>query len=142
MEAQPLIIEQLLHASVEKVWTAITDKDVMKQWYFDIKGFRAEEGASFSFYGGDENKQYLHLCKVTEVVPHKKLTYSWQYDNVPGISYVTFELFDEDSETKVRLTHSGVESFDIDDSNFKRESFEKGWTYIIKTSLKTFIDKP
>lgn len=141
METQPIIVEQLLHAPVEKVWTAITDKDVMKHWYFDIKDFKPEQGASFSFYGGDENKQYLHLCKVTEAVPQKKLTHSWQYEDVPGLSYVTFELFEEGGNTKVWLTHSGVESFDTPDPNFKRESFEKGWNYIINTSLKTFIEK-
>lgn len=141
METQPIIVEQLLHAPVEKVWTAITDKDVMKHWYFDIKDFKAEEGAPFSFYGGDENKQYLHLCKVTEVVLEKKLTHSWQYEDVPGESYVTFELLDEDDATKVLLTHTGTESFDTPDPNFKRDSFEKGWTYIIKTSLKNFIEK-
>ena len=57
------------------------------------------------------------------------------------MSYVTFELFEENDNTKVRLTHSGVESFDTPDPNFKRESFEKGWDYIINTSLKTFIEK-
>ncbi len=141
MEAQPIIVEQLLHASVDKVWNAITDKNVMKEWYFNIEDFKPETGSSFSFYGGDDNKKYLHLCQVTEVVPHKQLSYSWRYENDPGISYVTFELFHEGNDTRLRLTHKGVESFDTIDPSFKRESFEKGWTYIIGTSLKAFVEK-
>ncbi len=35
-EDEPFIIERTYNAPVSKVWSAITDKDQMKQWYFDI----------------------------------------------------------------------------------------------------------
>lgn len=38
----------------------------MKQWYFDIKEFKPEVGFEFQFYGGTEEKRYLHLCKNLE----------------------------------------------------------------------------
>ena len=63
-----------------KVWKAITDRDDMKKWYFDIAEFRPEVGFEFHFRAGDEKKKYLHLCRITEVIPDKKLAYSWRYE--------------------------------------------------------------
>ncbi len=40
MNANTIIVEELYQAPLEKVWHALTDKDQMKQWYFDIPDFR------------------------------------------------------------------------------------------------------
>jgi uncharacterized protein YndB with AHSA1/START domain len=136
----PVIKEVLLNASASKIWKAITDKNEMKQWYFDLAEFKAEVGFEFQFYGGDEKKQWLHLCKVTEVIKEKKLTYSWKYDGYNGISFVTFELFQEGKNTRLKLTHTGLESFPVDEvPEFKRENFEAGWNELIGASLKKFV---
>jgi len=142
MNPAPVIKEVLLNVSAPKVWKAITDKNEMKQWYFDLAEFKPEVGFEFQFHGGDEKKQWLHLCKVTEAITGKKLTYSWKYDGYGGISYVTFELFPEGSKTRLKLTHSGLESFPVDEvTEFNRENFEAGWESIICTSLKDFFEK-
>ena len=54
---------------------------------------KQEPGFEFQFVGGKDDKSYLHLCKITKVVPGKKLQYSWGYKGYEGISFVTFELF-------------------------------------------------
>ena len=139
MKQEPLVIEQTYNAPIEKVWQAITDKDQMKQWYFDIADFKSEPGFEFQFEGGDENKSYLHLCKVTEVIPGKKLTYSWRYDGYAGISYVTFELFPEGDKTRLQLMHTGIETFPKTPA-YARKNFEAGWTAIIGSELKQFLE--
>ena len=40
MKEAPIVIEQTVNAPVSKVWQAITDKNQMKQWYFDLKEFK------------------------------------------------------------------------------------------------------
>jgi len=141
-KSSPVIKEVLLNAPASKVWKAITDKNDMKQWYFDLADFKPEPGFEFQFYGGDENKQWLHLCKVTEVIKEKKLTYSWRYDGYKGISYVTFELFPQGKSTLLKLSHTGLESFPVDEvPELKKENFVDGWNQIIGTSLKEFIEK-
>jgi uncharacterized protein YndB with AHSA1/START domain len=138
----PYVIERTYNAPVAKVWKAITNKDDMKKWYFDLPEFRAEVGFEFQFTGGkDENNQYLHLCKITEVVPEKKLTYSWRYDGYAGISYVTFELSGEGNQTKLKLTHEGLETFPASNEDLSKRNFATGWSEIIGTSLKTFVEK-
>jgi uncharacterized protein YndB with AHSA1/START domain len=140
MKAEPFVIERTYNAPAEKVWQAITDKDKMKQWYFDLQEFKPEVGFEFQFSGGSKEKTYLHLCKVTEVEKGRKLTHSWQYDGYPGESFVTWELFAEGDKTRVKLTHTGLETFPSE-PDFARTSFEKGWTSIVGTSLKEYLEK-
>jgi uncharacterized protein YndB with AHSA1/START domain len=141
MKAEPFVIERTLNAPVEKVWKAITDRDQMKQWYFDLAEFKPEIGFEFTFSGGSEEKTYVHLCKITKVEPGKLLQYSWRYDGYPGNSFVTFELFPEGDTTLIKLTHEGLETVPTDNKDFARESFSAGWTYIIGTSIKEFVEK-
>ena len=135
-----IVIERTYNASAEKVWKAITNNDEMKKWYFDLAEFKPEAGFEFQFHGGPPEKQYLHLCKVTEVIPGKKLTYSWRYDGYAGNSFVMFELFAEGSKTRLKLTHEGLESFPKSNKDFAKENFMKGWTQIIGTSLKEYVE--
>ena len=138
----PIIVEQVLNASPEKIWKALTDANEMRNWYFDLAEFRAEKGFKFQFMGGPEDVvQYLHLCEVTEVNPGKKLAYSWRYDGYPGNSFVTFDLLEKENKTLLKLTHSGLETFPRENKDFAVDNFEKGWDEIIHTSLKQYIDK-
>jgi uncharacterized protein YndB with AHSA1/START domain len=141
MKAEPVIIERTLNAPIVKVWEAITNKDEMKKWYFNIKEFKPEVGFEFQFEAiGKENKRFLHLCKITEVVIGKKLAYTWRYDGYEGNSIVTFELFEEGNKTRLKLTHTGLETFP-QTSDFARQNFVEGWTHIIGIALKGFVEK-
>lgn len=141
MNNNPVIIEKLINAPVKKVWQAITDKDQMKQWYFDLSDFKPEVGFEFRFPGqGHKGEQYMHVCKITEVVPLKKLQYSWQYVGLEGYSVVTFELFEEADKTRVKLTHTGLETFPKDNTDFARDSFNAGWTELITVLLPKFVE--
>ena len=141
MKTAPIVMEKVYNAPIAKIWKAITDKDEMKHWYFDLKEFKPEVGFEFEFYGGTEEKQYLHLCKVTEVIIGRKITYSWRYDGYGGNSFVTFELFEEGNKTRLLLTHEGLESFPKENPDLAKENFVEGWTQILGTSLKEYAEK-
>jgi uncharacterized protein YndB with AHSA1/START domain len=139
MKSEPLIKEVLIKATPDRVWKAITDRHEMKQWYFDLADFQPVVGFEFSFSGGPPEKQYLHLCRVTEAIPEEKLAYSWRYQGYDGYSLVTFEIFPERNYTRLRLTHAGLESFPrLED--FKRANFDFGWTSLIQQVLKTYLE--
>lgn len=140
METVPFVIERTYNAKPDRVWQAITDKDKMKEWYFDLKEFKPEVGFEFEFSGGPPEKSYLHLCKVTEVITGQKLTHSWRYDGYAGNSFVTWELFDEGNKTRVKLTHTGLETFPAI-PDFAPKNFEMGWTDILGRSLKEYLEK-
>jgi uncharacterized protein YndB with AHSA1/START domain len=138
--AETVVMERTFNAPVGKVWQALTDVDQMRQWYFDLKEFRPEVGFKFEFVVEHEGNSYHHLCKVTEVIPQKKIAYTWRYKDEPGNSLVTFELLGEGEKTRLRLTHEGIESFPKTPA-YARKNFEAGWTAIIGSELKRFVEE-
>ena len=141
MSSEPFVIERTFDAPIAMVWKAITDRDEMKQWYFDLAEFKPVKGFEFQFEGGPDERKYLHLCKIIEVIPEKKLSYSWRYEGYVGNSVVTFELFSEGDKTRLKLTHEGLETFPTNNPDFGKSNFAEGWTYIVGTSLKDFLEK-
>jgi uncharacterized protein YndB with AHSA1/START domain len=137
---KPFVIERTLDAPALKIWDAITKPELMKHWYFDIPKFRAEVGFEFQFTGGPPEKVYIHMCKVTEVIKGKKLSYSWKFKGYEGNSFVTFELIPDGNKTMLRLTHTGIETFPPI-ADFAKANFIQGWTHIIGTSLKDYLEK-
>ena len=69
----------------------------------------------------------------------KKLSYTWSYEGIKGLSEVIFELEPEGDKTKLRLTHTGIDSFQIDNPDFLPASFTQGWTHIIGQSLTNYL---
>jgi uncharacterized protein YndB with AHSA1/START domain len=112
----------------------------MKRWYFDSKEFRPEVGFRFQFTGGEGGGvQYVHHCEINEVVPGKKLAYSWRYKGYGGDSQVTFELFPEGNQARLKLTHERLETFPKIPA-FARAKFMEGWKQIIGLSLKEYVE--
>jgi uncharacterized protein YndB with AHSA1/START domain len=139
---EPIIIDRIIAAPIEKVWAAITDEYDMRKWYFDIPGFKAEKDFDFQFTGGpDDGRQYVHLCTIIEVISYKKLTHSWRYEGYPGDSFVTWELFEEGkNKTRVKLTHTGLESFGTTNPDLAKHNFVQGWTDIVGQMLPRFLE--
>jgi uncharacterized protein YndB with AHSA1/START domain len=135
-----VIVERTLNAPVPRVWQALTDVEQMRQWYFDLKEFKPEPGFEFEFVVEHEGNSYHHLCRVTEVVPQKRIAYTWRYKGEPGDSLVTIELSPEGEKTRLKLTQSGIETFPKTPA-YARKNFEAGWTAIIGTELKQFVEK-
>ena len=136
----PIVLERTYNVPAETVWLALTNKNAMKVWYFDLQEFKPELDFEFSFTGTTEdNTSYIHNCKITDVIPGKRLEYSWSYDGFPGISFVRFELFPDGNKTKLRLTHRGLETFPAY-PDFARNNFFMGWTSILDANLKNYLE--
>lgn len=139
--ATPIVIERNFKASTAIIWNALTDLSQLKKWYFDLDGFQPVPGFRFRFAGkGSTGEEYMHDCRVLEVIPGKKIAYSWTYENREGYSVVSFELFPDGDQTRLVLTHTGVASFAANGSDFMNESFTQGWTEIIGNQLRLFLE--
>jgi uncharacterized protein YndB with AHSA1/START domain len=139
IEHLPLVVERTFDAPIAKVWQALTDVEAMRQWYFDLKEFRAEVGFEFGFTVEHEGTTFVHLCRVTEAVPPQRLAYTWRYEGHAGDSLVTMELSAAGQGTRLKLTHSGLETFPKR-PEFARKNFSRGWTSLIGSSLKEFLE--
>ena len=133
-----VVVERTLNAPIARVWQALTEVDQMREWYFDLKEFKPAPGFEFEFIVEHEGVKHHHLCKVTEAIPPKRLAYSWRYKGEPGDSLVTIELSPEGNKTKLRLTHTGLDTFP-NTPPYARKNFEMGWTGIAK-ELEQFLE--
>ena len=137
----PIVIEQLYDASLDEVWTAITERDQMIQWFFNnIPAFDSRVGFETKFNVNSGGRYFLHLWKLTDVVPRERITYQWSYEGYKGESWVTFELFEQNDKAGITLTFKVVENFLDGIPEFTRKSGEQGWSYFIQSSLKDYLN--
>ena len=138
---EQVVVEEIFNASINRVWKSITVNDEMIQWYFEnIPSFEAEVGFETQFNVENEGRVFPHLWKVTEVEPNKKITYTWKFDGYPGDSFVEFELFEQGSKTRLKVSVTVLEDFSDDIPEFRRESCVGGWEYFIKGRLKEYLE--
>lgn len=136
----PVVVEQTFNAPKEKIWQAITDPVLMRQWFFDnIPDFKAEVGFTTRFDVHSGERTFPHLWRVSEVIANQKLSVNWKFGGYDGDSFVHFELFAEKGQTTLRVTTEVVEDFDDAIPEFRRESSVAGWKYFIQDRLKEWI---
>jgi uncharacterized protein YndB with AHSA1/START domain len=136
---EPLVITRTLNASVASVWKALSDIAILQKW-MPFPDFKAEVGFETRFMlGASPDRQYEHICHVTEAEDEKKLTYSWRYENVPGDAYVTFELTPAGEQTHLKLTYRITEMFPLDNPDFDIKMAAYGWNHLAD-SLKKVVE--
>jgi uncharacterized protein YndB with AHSA1/START domain len=128
-----------IKAPTNKIWQAITDKNQMKGWYFDISDFELNSGSTFNFFESGGKNEYHHRCIIHEVVPNKKFSHTWTHpSHSKGESTVTWLLNETRNGTEVTLTHDGLENFADAGLAFAPENYQMGWDGLM-VMLKNFI---
>jgi uncharacterized protein YndB with AHSA1/START domain len=136
---EPLVITRTLQAPVASVWEALTDMAILKKW-MPFPDFKAEVDYEARFMlGSSPEKQYEHICHVTEVEVEKKLTYSWRYEGIPGDAYVTYELTPNGEQTELTLTYRITEMFPLNNPDFDIKNATYGWNHFAD-SLKAVVE--
>ena len=139
-DEEPIVVEETFAVPVATVWDSITKADLMRRWYFDnIPAFEAQVGFETSFNIEVEDRSYLHLWRVKEVVPNRKLVYTWRFEGYPGDSDAIWELFEEDGGTRLRLTIEVHQDFPQEFPELRRDSCVAGWRYFINGRLKEYL---
>ncbi len=139
----PIVVTHQYNASPSILWSAITQVEEMRQWYFDmLEDFQAVVGFTTSFLVENEGRQFTHQWEVKEVVVDSHIKYQWNYKEHIGDSYVLFEI-EKITESQSSLTVSCVveEDFPDDLKEFARESGVAGWNYLLKQRLVDYLDK-
>ncbi len=140
MTTDPIIVTQTYAASMERVWSAITDPVQMKRWFFEqIEDFRPEVGFETRFNVPTPHRDFMHHWTITAVEPGRSITYRWEYDGLPGVGTVIFDVAEDNGQTHVTLTNLGLESFPKDQLEFTREACIGGWNYFLGERLQAFL---
>jgi uncharacterized protein YndB with AHSA1/START domain len=139
--SQPIVVEQAFGVSTETLWQAITNRQHMVQWFFEeIPEFQAEVGFQTQFNVSAGERDFLHLWKITEVNPGQKIVYDWRYEGYAGVGKVTFEVLQDGTGSKLRVTTEGVETFPQEVPEFSPESCQGGWEYFVQECLKGYLE--
>jgi len=139
-----LSLKKTYKASATTLWKVITDRDHLKQWYFNFtEDWQLTVGSTFDWFAGDNNgKQWQHRGVMLEIIPNQKLVHSWEYVGYTGTSVVTWELHPiDENTTELHFSHVFTVPFDLTEPGLARENFEKGWTHILNISLVDYVDK-
>jgi uncharacterized protein YndB with AHSA1/START domain len=139
---EPIRIEININGNIDKVWEALTNVTQMRQWYFEnIPDFKPEEGFETKFKVKSGERTFTHIWKITEVIPYKKISYTWKFEEYPGEGLSIFELTTENNTTHLKLESQVLTPYPKDIPEFKRESGEAGWDYLINKNLVEFLQK-
>jgi uncharacterized protein YndB with AHSA1/START domain len=114
----------------EKVWEYLTKSELMELWLMK-NNFEPAVGHEFQFQINPIptlDFDGVFYCKVLEIVPYKKLSYSWRSGRGEGKitldSLVVWKLQPTDNGTKLFLEHSGFEK--EENLNFF-QGLNQGW---------------
>jgi uncharacterized protein YndB with AHSA1/START domain len=117
-----------IKAPLERVWSAITEPELIAQWFGETAEFDATPGKAGAF-GWPEHGPFRIV--VEHVDKPKTLVYRWArdvgVDPVPGNStLVRFDLTEIAGGTRLDLLETGFE--DLDDPQAARAGNVEGWT--------------
>jgi len=133
----------LINSSVEKVWTALTDKDMIKQYFFGTEAISEwKEGSSIIFKGTwYNNVEYEDKGYILKIVPNSLISYSY-WSNLSGLAdrienyqNITYELFQQDSGTLVVVTQDNI------DTEEKKSHYEVNIWRVVLEGLKKLLEK-
>jgi uncharacterized protein YndB with AHSA1/START domain len=120
-----LVIEKELPYPPEKIWRALTQGSLIKEWLMD-NDFQPVVGHSFQFRSTPvPNWNGIIDSQVLVVEPNKKLSYSWGSLGLESV--VTWTLTPTGTGTHLRMEHSGFGS--DQDAAYKGANY--GWQKFI-----------
>ncbi|MCT4637151.1 MAG: SRPBCC domain-containing protein [Bacteroidales bacterium] len=137
---EPIVVKQEFGVGTDQLWSAVTEPDIMRKWFFDnIPDFKAEIGFKTNFNVVSESRNFMHLWCVTDVVPNARIVYNWEYDGYYGRAYVVFTISGNDTSSALEVSFHVTEPFDQSIPEFRSESCLGGWQYFINGKLKEFL---
>jgi len=132
MTLPSVTIVRRIKAPPARIWAAITRADLMLRWWGPDAGptlsvvADVRPGGRFSvvfrLVNGDEHNP---TGIYREVVPEKKLAFTWDLPGAEPESLVTFRLEPFDGGTELTLTHEHLPDEEA------RDSHEQGWNGLL-----------
>ena len=136
----------IIDATPEVVFKAITETNEPTKWFPDHVILEPNVGGKvrFSFYK-EQNKMdrdYIVEGSIIEFIPNKKISYTWQYKDIPEFSetIVSWKLEElERNKTRVELVHSGFTGKEQEKVSSK--GHDEGWTHFMNELSKYCLQR-
>jgi uncharacterized protein YndB with AHSA1/START domain len=126
-------------ASREAVWRAVSEPERVEQW-MGCLGFRSAPGSTFYMQpdaarreAGDPSGAIV--CRIQSVDPPRRLAFSWAFPDNPE-TWVEIRLRRIPGGTHVKITHTGWDQFDPEETRRIREGLWRGWYGVALPALR------
>lgn len=108
-QTQSISFEFDLPHAPEKVWRALTDPELLKEWLLPVVGHKLGVGAQFRFQADPQpGWDGVVDCKYIEIEAEKKLSWAWVVGDID--TTVTFSLTPTAQGTRLSLVQSGFKA--------------------------------
>ena len=140
-----LEIKRVINAPRSRVYAAWTDPAQLKQWWgpdnVETRNFAADARVDGKYRWdlvNQEGEEMSVFGEYRELVPGKKIVFTWQWDDDEAwknvSSVVTVELSDRDGGTEICLRHEQLPSTE------SRDRHNEGWSSVLDR-LEKFFNK-
>ena len=130
-----------IHAPIKKVWEALTEPEIIKQYFFGTNTITDWKiGSPIKFKGEWKGKSYEDKGTVLDIKPNKLIKYKY-WSSMSGIedkpeNYVTitYELSGEDNDVNLIINQEN-----IPDEKMKEHS-QENWKKVLE-GLKNLVEQ-
>ncbi|HEY4922037.1 MAG TPA: SRPBCC domain-containing protein [Xanthobacteraceae bacterium] len=134
-----VVVEEVLPHAPEVVWMALATSGLIAQWLMP-NDFEPVVGKRFTLRARPMgNWDGVVHCEVLEVVPARRLVYSWRGGASGNTKYgaaldtvVTWTLTPVSQGTRLRLVHAGFRS---PENDFAFDAMSRGWMRIVQEAI-------
>jgi uncharacterized protein YndB with AHSA1/START domain len=130
-----------ISAPAARVWDALTNPDIIKQYFFGTQAISDwKEGSRLEFKGEWEGKKYVDKGIILKSEPEKLFQYTYfsSFSNLPDLpenyANITYELHEDEGETTLTVKQENVANEDA------RKHSEQNWVHVLK-GLKDLLEK-
>jgi uncharacterized protein YndB with AHSA1/START domain len=126
-----------IKSSPEVVFKALTQADELMRWFPTRAESDPRPGGKFklTWEFANANENGAQQGEYVEVVPNRKLSYTWTAESIPTL--VTFNLNEADGETIVELDHSSMR--DGADHEKLHDMHANQWGFFMM-NLKSYLE--
>jgi uncharacterized protein YndB with AHSA1/START domain len=138
MARSTFVYVSYIRTTPEKLWSALTEEEFMKQYWFGVH-CQSQWVAGSSWKMVNPEGRIIDSGEIVEAEPPKRLVIRWQHQNKPellaeGVSLCTIELEPSGPAVKLSITHT----IEREPSKFI-EAVSGGWPKIV-SNLKSLLE--
>jgi uncharacterized protein YndB with AHSA1/START domain len=138
MARSTFVYVSYIRTTPEKLWSALTDAEFMKQYWFGVHG-ESQWTAGSPWKSVSPHGQILDAGEIVEAEPPRRLVIRWQHQDKPelkaeGESLCTIELEPSGTAVKLSITHT-IER----EPSRLIEAVSGGWPKVI-SNLKSLLE--
>jgi len=108
-----LRIERIFDAPRPRVWRAMTDPELVKQWWgrgnpLTVERMEVERGGHWRFVEHSDDGDHGFEGRFREVVPPEKLSMTFEWDGAPGHTVVQTMTLEDMGDNRTRMVSTSM----------------------------------